>query len=126
MKTRILTAVLVLSTMSGCAGIVSGGADKVTISTGNAKGAEIFLDGEYLGNERVTTNINRGDTYEIMVTKEHCETAYEQTGERIDEIIFLNLFIDFGIISMPIDFLSGNAWKPDSKRYIVTPYCPSN
>lgn len=121
-KLAVSTALITATTLSGCAGIMSSGSDRVTINTGTAD-AKIYVDGKYQGEGRLRTDLERGDTYEIRIEKEGCATLYTETGDKLDNWFWANILIDWGIFSMPIDLISGNAWKADRSEYILIPEC---
>ncbi|MEZ8944165.1 PEGA domain-containing protein [Vibrio sp. 10N.222.54.B12] len=119
---KVLLTVMTGFALSGCAGIMSGGDDKLTVAT-TTSDAKIYVDGRYLGEGRISTQVKRGDNYEIRINKEGCATIYETTGDKLDGWFWANILIDWGIISMPVDLISGSAWKLDKEEYILIPEC---
>lgn len=126
MKLKTIASITTLSlfatTLTGCAGIMSGGSDRVTVAS-SEPGSRIYIDGQYIGIDRIRTDLDRGDDYEIKVTKKGCKTAYQTTDTSLDGWIWANLLIDWGIISIPTDLISGNAFELEKSEYRVTPEC---
>jgi len=115
----MLSALLVFSSAS-CASIFSGGRDTITVNS-MEPGTNIFVDGALRGKDNASVDVKRGNKHVIRVEKEGFQTITAETGESLDGLMFLGIFIDFGIISIPIDLISGAAWKADPTMYTVTP-----
>lgn len=122
MKKTLTIAVISSMLLTGCAGIMSGGEDRLTIATSTSD-AKIYVDGRYLGDGRISTSINRGEPAELRIEKEGCATVYATTGDKLDGWVFANILIDFGVVSIPIDLITGNAWKLDQSEYLLVPEC---
>jgi len=122
---RIMKTVALLSGvfwLSACATIIRGGHDTLTVNS-LEKGSVIYVDGVPRGKEHAQLEVERGNTHTILVKKEGCQDVTAQTGESFDAVSLLGVFIDFGIISIPVDLISGSAWKTKPKTYTVTPIC---
>jgi len=124
MKKSILTiiAITICIIFSGCAAIINGSYDSVTVNS-LVDGASIYIDGVEMGYNDVTTQLKRGKTHIIKVKKEGCKTKVIQTGKSFDFTSLLGILIDWGIISIPIDLISGSAFKTDPTLYTVSPIC---
>lgn len=118
MKARY--AILLPLIFSSCASIFSGGRDTITINS-IEPGTKIFVDGAFQGENSVSVDVKRGKKHVIRVEKEGCQTVSEQTGEALDGSMFLGILIDWGIITIPVDLISGSAWKTEPTEYTVTP-----
>jgi hypothetical protein len=108
--------------LSGCAGIVRGTSDQITVNS-LTTGTTIYVDGAPRGLDNVTTDIKRGNAHAIRVEKAGCQDVNIATTERFDATSLLGILIDFGIITIPIDLITGAAWKAEPKFYTVTPIC---
>ncbi|WP_211828726.1 hypothetical protein [Kistimonas asteriae] len=111
--------------MTGCASVIKGTQDTISVNS-LEKGTVIYVDGVKRGIDDAMAQVDKGDTHTIKVTKEGCEDLIIQTGESFDATTLLGIFIDFGLITIPIDLISGAAWKTSPTLYTVTPMCPVN
>ena len=126
MKKLIITAMCMFSVlMTGCASVIKGTQDTISVNS-LEKGTVIYVDGVKRGIDDAMAQVDKGDTHTIKVTKEGCEDIIIQTGESFDATTLLGIFIDFGLITIPIDLISGAAWKTSPTLYTVTPMCPVN
>ncbi len=108
--------------MTGCASTIKGTQDTITVNS-LEKGTLIYVDGVKRGFDDAIAQVKRGDTHTIKVTKKGCEDLVVQTGESFDPTTLLGILIDFGIITIPVDLISGAAWKTEPTIYTVTPIC---
>ncbi|WNC73101.1 hypothetical protein RGQ13_03700 [Thalassotalea psychrophila] len=114
-----LTASLFLS---GCAGIINGTSDNITI-TSVEPGTRIYVDGVKRGIDDALVQIDRGETHTIKVVKKGCEPVIIETGDKFDATSLLGILLDWGVISIPVDLISGAAWKAYPTIYTVSPIC---
>lgn len=121
MKKNLIALAIVVS-LSGCSGIMSGGEDTVTINAGSSN-AEIYVDGIYQGKDRIRIDLKRGRDYELKTQQDGCKDAYVVTESSLDNWFWANILIDWGIISMPIDLISGNAFGIDKSQYDLIVRC---
>jgi hypothetical protein len=120
-RTMFLLPVLLLS--SGCAGILHGTTDKISINS-MEEDTVIYVDGIPRGKDYASGHIERGDDHTIRVSKAGCQDVTMETTSSFDPATLLGIFLDYGIISMPVDFISGAAWKTDQESVTLTPICP--
>ena len=123
--TRMLTlfagcAAILLST--GCASIMRGTSDTITI-TSLEEDTIIYVDEIPRGKNQAVAEVSRGEEHTIKATKAGCQTMVVQTGKKFDMTSLLGILIDWGIITIPVDLISGAAWKTHPKIYTVTPIC---
>ncbi|MGL4734910.1 MAG: hypothetical protein ACRCWB_07450 [Enterovibrio sp.] len=95
---------------------------KQTINSAVAD-SKIYVDGVLIGNDGAMFNAKRGETYTIKAVKSGCEPVTMLTSNSFDPTTLLGVFIDFGLLSIPIDLISGSAWKPASKIITINPIC---
>ena len=119
--TLLLTAALALLS-SGCASIMRGTSDTITI-TSLEEGTVIYVDDIPRGKNQAMAEVSRGEEHTIKATKDGCQAMVVQTGKKFDMTSLLGILIDWGIITIPIDLVSGAAWKTHPKIYTVTPIC---
>ncbi len=107
---------------SGCSSIIHGGHDTVTINS-LEKGATIYVDNIPRGADIVQVDLERGESHIVRATKPGCTDTITPVTDKFDTTTLLGIFLDLGIISLPVDFISGSAWKITPKTYTVTPIC---
>lgn len=117
-----LTAVL---TCSGCATIIKGSSEKITVNS-LEEGTVIYVNGAPRGKDNVQIDVKKGKPQTIKASKKGCQDVVVETTESFDATSLLGILIDFGILSIPIDLISGAAWKPDPTTYTVSPICGEN
>lgn len=124
MKKMLTTALIfALSLTSGCASIIKGSSDKITV-TSLEKDTVIWVDGAPRGRDAVTVDVKKGKPVALKASKPGCQDISIETTESFDPTSLLGILIDFGIFSIPIDMISGAAWKQSPSTYTVTPICP--
>ena len=129
MKTNFLfrTLILLLTVSvpllsTGCASIMRGTSDTITI-TSLEEGTVIYVDDIPRGKNQAMAEVSRGEEHTIKATKEGCQTMVLQTGKKFDMTSLLGILIDWEIITIPVDLVSGAAWKTHPKIYTLTPIC---
>jgi len=121
-KLTLVIIAIICIFFTGCAGIINGRHDTITVHSID-DGVSIYVDGVKLGYNEVITKVKKGDTHIIKVTKKGCKTRMIQTGRDFDFTTLLGILIDWGIISIPIDLISGAAWKTSPTIYTLNPIC---
>ncbi|WP_067521926.1 hypothetical protein [Endozoicomonas ascidiicola] len=121
-KVVIASACILSVFLTGCASVIKGTQDTVTVNS-LERGTTIYVDGVRRGIDDAVAQVGRGNPHTIKVTKEGCEDIIIETGESFDATTLLGFFVDFGLISIPIDLISGAAWKTSPTLYTVTPMC---
>lgn len=122
-KNVLLTCVVSVGLLSGCASVIRGTSDTVTVNS-LEKGTTIYVNGAPRGLDVAQVQVKRGNPHQIRVEKEGCQPISETTTEKFDATSLLGIFLDFGLITIPIDLISGAAWKVEPNTYTVTPICP--
>jgi hypothetical protein len=110
--------------LSGCASIFSGNSDEIAINS-LENGSVIYVDGRARGKDTAHVQVDRGKEHTIVAKKEGCLDATAETGWSFDPRSLLGVFIDFGIVSIPVDFAIGGAMATDPTTYTVSPVCPN-
>jgi len=119
---KILAAAIVPMLMTGCASVIKGDTDDITINS-LEEGTTLYVNGAARGKDSAFVTLDKGRTYSITAKKDGCAPVTAQTGESFDPTTLLGIFIDYGLITIPIDLISGAAWKIEPKSYTVTPMC---
>jgi hypothetical protein len=109
-----------ITLLSGCASMFNGSQQQVSIKT--HPDAEIYIDDRFAGNGYTQKMLSRDDSHLIRVTKGECEQTYI-TQARFNKTSLLGLFLDVGLISIPVDFMTGAAWNIYPDRFIMQPEC---
>jgi hypothetical protein len=117
----IVTAVAIFA-LSGCANIIKGSNDNVSVNS-LEKGTSIFVDGAARGIDNAMVNVKKGKPHSLRAEKDGCQSVSTETGESFDATSLLGILLDFGIFTIPIDLISGAAWKTDPTTYTLTPIC---
>jgi hypothetical protein len=116
----VFGAILTVLACSSCASIIHGTSDTITINS-LEPGTVISVDGTRRGVDVVSVDVKRGKKHVIRAEKKGFTPTEIQTQASFDGTTLLGIFIDFGIVSIPIDLISGAAWKLQPVTYTVTP-----
>lgn len=102
-------------TLSSCAAMFSGTSDNLTI-TSETKGAEIFVNDQFVGTGSGTYRAPKNQSHIITVRKEGCDDQQIAVNKEFDPLTLLGVFIDFGIVSILIvDGAATGAWRKASQ-----------
>lgn len=119
--TRVLPLLLLLFS-AGCASIIHGTNDKVSVNSMDEQ-AVIYVDGVPMGKGAISVDLKKGKTYEISARKSGCQDVTIQSAERFDSITLLGIFFDFGIFTITTDLGTGAAWQIYPTTYSIAPFC---
>ncbi len=119
---KYIVMLFAILTLSGCAGLIKGNNDNITVNS-LEKGTTIFVNGAPRGADSAMVNVKKGKPHILRAEKEGCQTVTAETGESFDAVSLLGILIDFGILTIPIDLISGAAWKIEPTTYTLTPIC---
>ncbi len=106
--------------LNGCASITNGSQQQVTIKTG--KNTEIYINGRYAGKGYSSKKLARDQTHKIELALGDCRKTVT-TQARFNKMSLLGLFIDAGLVSIPVDFMSGAAWSIYPNNIQAQPNC---
>ncbi len=120
----IAVAVLVSSSLSGCAAMFHGTTQQVSVRS-NVPGTELFVNEAYVGKDNGVTTFQKRKNYMITARKAGCTDTTVPASKSFDVITLLGLFIDYGIISiLLIDGAATGAWQEfDQTSYVIDPRC---
>jgi hypothetical protein len=122
MNFRLVSLVASIALLSGCSSIIKGTNDTITINS-IERGTTLYVDGAACGLDTASVSLKKGKTYSLRAEKEGCESTTSTTTESFDPTSLLGILIDFGLISIPVDMISGAAWKIEPTTYTLTPVC---
>lgn len=106
--------------LSGCASLVSGTSQTITVLS--EPNAEIYINDRYVGKGRREIKLKRGMTHRIKAKLNECQQTVA-TKKTFNQITLAGLFIDLGLISIPMDFSTGAAWKIEPSRLYISSNC---
>lgn len=119
---KLLTIAAMGVALTGCASAIHGTSDNIFINS-LEKGTTIYVDGSPRGKDNAMVDVKRGKIHQIRATKKDCKDAMVETSKKFDPASLLGIAIDFGIVTIPMDFLIGGAMEVTPKTYTVTPIC---
>jgi len=115
-----LICALSLWGLTGCASLFNGQSQHVSIRT--HPDAEIHIDDQFVGKGQRNILLERDKAHEIKVSLNTCEQTFS-TQKSFNKTTLLGLFVDFGLISIPLDFATGAAWNIVPTRLHMQPHC---
>ncbi len=119
---KLLTIAAMGVALTGCASAIHGTSDQIHINS-MQKGTTIYVDNVPRGIDNVLVEVSRKKKHQIRVEKEGCKDLVQTTGRKLDLTTFFGVLIDFGIVTIPADFLIGGALETSPKTYTLTPIC---
>src|SRR5438270_787254 len=103
-----LLALLLGSVAPSCASMFSGCHDTITVNS-LEPGTKIYIDGALRGVDSASADVKRGKPHQIKVEKEGFQTVTIETTESWDALSLMGILLDFGIVTIPLDFLIGGS-----------------
>ena len=109
-----------LMQLTACASMFNGSEQEVNIKT--HPDAEIYIDDRFAGNGYTRKKLARDVAHIIRVEMGECQQSYT-TKAQFNKTSLLGVFVDLGLVSIPIDFMTGAAWNIHPDRFIMQPEC---
>jgi hypothetical protein len=106
----------------GCATIIKGTSDRISVNS-LSEDTVLYVDGAARGKGSISVDVKRGKPHDLTAKKKGCQDVTVRTTDRFDATSLLGILIDFGLISIPIDLISGAAWKIEPTSYTIDPIC---
>jgi hypothetical protein len=116
-------SLLIFLNVTGCASMFSGSQQTLVVKT--TEGAEIYIDGRYVGTSLIKREVARDMSHEIRVEKDGCENSF-RTQSKFNKTSLLGVLVDAGLISIPIDFATGAAWHVWPNKLEIQPICDNS
>lgn len=98
-----------LALVCGCASIVRGSTEQVSINS-NVNGAEVNVNGVLVGKTPFTGKIKRGSSTAVSVSKPGFETKTVTLDTSIEPIFWGNIIIG-GVLGSTTDLATGSMYK---------------
>lgn len=114
MNFRLLFTAIILLMTSGCATIMSGDTEAVTFDS-SPSGADVFIDGGYVGTTPMTIRLRKSKKDTVMFKKEGYQTVSRDLSKSYDPVTIISVFWDLSTT----DFLTGAAMEYDPKSYFI-------
>ncbi|OGT36989.1 MAG: hypothetical protein A3F11_09275 [Gammaproteobacteria bacterium RIFCSPHIGHO2_12_FULL_37_14] len=114
-KTILVSLISIIGLLSGCASIVSGTSQRISVSTAPAKGASCSLENNkgkwYLNNTPGTVTVNRSfNDLQINCKKPGYTPTFKQVASNTKGMVFGNAVFG-GILGAGIDMADGAAYE---------------
>jgi len=106
--------------LNGCASITNGSQQQVTIKTG--KNTEIYINGRYAGKGYSSKKLARDQQHKIQLALGDCKQTFT-TQAKFNKMSLLGLMVDAGLVSIPVDFMTGAAWTISPNTIQGQPDC---
>ncbi len=119
MKLLVQYFVLIsLSSIVGCSSIINGTTQKVSVNS-NVQGAQVFIDGNMIGNTPVlNARIKRKDTSLLTIKKEGYKEYQQTLQTKFDPWFWGNIIIG-GVFGSATDFATGTTHLLDPDTLFV-------
>lgn len=109
---KLIIVAFFIFVSSGCASIISGTAQTVSIDS-QPQGAEVSIDGAYVGITPLTMKIAKNKKDMVSVKKEGYRTVSRELTKKLDPVAIINIFWDLSTT----DFITGAAMEYDPGTY---------
>ena len=119
MKKRIaflLCATLLASTFQSCGVMFGGSRYNATIIAQGNPDADIYINGERMGQGQVTTLLKRDRPLKVELREEGCEPVVTNFENRFRTGNFILSALSWGILGIAVDLGTGAAYKPDHRN----------
>lgn len=112
MKTILVLLASIALFGSGCASIIKGTSQSVTV-TSEPSNAKVFFDGQNLGNTPLTVKLKKNKYDTISVQKSGYESQTRPIDKSFDAVALLNFFWDLSTT----DFITGAIYEYEPNTY---------
>ncbi len=115
-KILLLTAgSFLLLSLNSCGVMFGGSKYSGTINVKDHPNAEIYVDGNKLGNGQATSLFPRNRPLVVEVKEEGCETKTQTFNKAFRTGNFILSVVSWGILGIGVDLGTGAAYKPDHR-----------
>jgi len=122
----IMAIVAIVMSMTSCATILDGRKNTIKVEMGSPEAAQVFLDGEYIGESPFKIRISKFKLQEgslIEIKKEGYETLVYKV-HRSPHIGYVVADMLTGVIPLIVDVADGNIYRPNTRKieYELIPF----
>ena len=117
MKTHIVAILALCAAFTGCASIVSGTSQVVSINS-NVQGATVSINGNQVGSTPFTSSIPRGKDTTVTVSKKGYTSQTIVLSTKLETIFWGNIIFG-GLIGSTTDFATGACWEYSPGSYYI-------
>ena len=118
---RFLFYLCVAGLIGGCATILSGKTQKISVTTANGKQETALVDGKAYTVPSII-DVTRQDK-DIVIANEKCPNRQTLLTKSVNPTFWVNIFSG-GVFGSTTDYASNDMWEYDQKN-IALPECPS-
>jgi hypothetical protein len=112
----IFTVLLSVSILFSSCGVMFGGSKyQGRIVAKDHPNAQIYVDGQKLGNGDVTSLFKRKQDLKVEVKEEGCESKVQVFQNKFRTGNFILSLLSFGLVGIAVDLGTGASYKPDHK-----------
>jgi hypothetical protein len=119
MKKRISIAVITLSmlmVLNSCGVMFGGSRYEGTIIANGHPNAQIYIDGQKMGNGQVTALFPRNKSLNVELKEEGCDSKKQTFNNAFRTGNFILSVFSFGLLGIGVDLGTGAAYKPDHRN----------
>ena len=108
----IALAIGLISQLSGCATVINGTTQSMTFDS-KPQGAEVSIDGAYVGITPLTLKLGKNKKESVQVKKAGYKTVSRDITKSFDPVALVDIFWDLSTT----DFITGAAMKYEPNSY---------
>ncbi len=116
MSSIVFAVVISTSLLLSSCGVMFGGSKyQGKIIAKDHPNAQIYVDGEKLGNGEVTSLFKRNKELRVELREEGCQPKVQVFQNRFRTGNFILSLLTFGLVGIAVDLGTGASYKPDHK-----------
>jgi len=119
MKNRLsffLAAIFLASQLTSCGVIFGGSRYNGTFVANGRPNADIFINGEKVGQGEVTKMLKRDKDLKVEIKEEGCEPITKNFDNRFRTGNFILSVLSWGLLGIAVDLGTGASYKPDHRN----------
>ncbi len=114
----VIAAVLIIGLLAGCASIMHGKMQSVSISS-TPEGATVTVDNRAVGTTPVSAELTRKDEHIVRISLEGYTTATIPLIRKTSGYVWGNIFFG-GLIGLAVDAMNGAMYKLEPEQLAIT------
>lgn len=112
--TTLFACLISLSILCSSCGVIFGGSKyNGTVVAKDHPNAEIFINGQKMGNGQVTSLFPRDKALQVELKQDGCPNKVQNFERKFRTGNFILSVISFGLIGIAVDLGTGASYKPD-------------